>query len=64
MLDPSTLCMMGSQSFGKSITLNGLSGIDILPKENSIVTRTPIHVRLIYTKNIIVEFYDNNDIYK
>lgn len=65
MLDPPSLCVIGSQSSGKSITLNGLTGIDILPKGKSIVTRTPIHVRLSHTKNkdvIIVEFYDNIDL--
>ena len=67
MLDPPALCVIGSQSSGKSITLNGLTGIDILPKGKSIVTRTPIHVRLIHTKNkdnIDVEFYDTKDQHK
>lgn len=65
-LDPPTLCVIGSQSSGKSITLNGLTGIDILPNGKSIVTRTPIHLRLIHTKDskIIVEFLDNTDTQK
>ena len=66
-LDPPTLCVVGSQSSGKSITLNGLTGIDILPKGKSIVTRTPIHVRLIHSKNaknITVDFYDKEDLHK
>lgn len=63
-LDPPTLCVVGSQSSGKSITLNGLTGIDILPSGKSIVTRTPIHLRLINVKDsnmIIVEFFDKDD---
>lgn len=63
-LDPPTLVVVGSQSSGKSITLNGLTGIDILPNGKSIVTRTPIHLRLIHTKDskvITVEFFDNVD---
>lgn len=66
-LDPPTLVVVGSQSSGKSITLNGLTGIDILPNGKSIVTRTPIHLRLNHTKNtkdIIVEFYDKDDLHK
>lgn len=63
-LDPPVLCVIGSQSSGKSITLNGLTGIDILPNGKSIVTRTPIHLRLIHTKDsktIFVDFFDNSD---
>lgn len=63
-LDPPTLCVVGSQSSGKSITLNGLTGIDILPNGKSIVTRTPIHLRLMHvkdSKNILVEFFDRDD---
>jgi vacuolar protein sorting-associated protein 1 len=63
-LDPPVLCVIGSQSSGKSITLNGLTGIDILPNGKSIVTRTPIHLRLIHTKDskiIYVDFFDNTD---
>ena len=63
-LDPPTLVVVGSQSSGKSITLNGLTGLDILPNGKSIVTRTPIHIRLIHTKDvkvITVEFFDNLD---
>ncbi len=64
MLDPPTLCVVGSQSSGKSITLNSLTGIDILPNGKSIVTRTPIHLRLIHTKDskiIYVDFFDSTD---
>lgn len=63
-LDPPTLCVVGSQSSGKSITLNGLTGIDILPNGKSIVTRTPIHLRLMHvkdSKNVLVEFFDRDD---
>lgn len=63
-LDPPTLCVVGSQSSGKSITLNGLTGMDILPNGKSIVTRTPIHLILIHTKDsrlITVEFIDKDD---
>ena len=63
-LNPPTLCVIGTQSSGKSITLNGLMGLDILPNGKSIVTRTPIHLRLIHTtketKIINVEFYENS----
>jgi vacuolar protein sorting-associated protein 1 len=63
-LDPPTLCVIGAQSSGKSITLNGLTGIDILPNGRSIVTRTPIHIRMIHikdAKNITVEFFARED---
>jgi ethanolamine utilization protein EutP (predicted NTPase) len=66
-LDPPTLCVIGSQSSGKSSVLNSLKGIDILPKGKTIVTRTPIHERLIYvknSKNITVEFFSRNDLQK
>jgi hypothetical protein len=65
-LDPPTLCVVGAQSSGKSITLNGLTGLDILPNGKSIVTRTPIHLRLMHTisKNITIEFYDKDDTQK
>ena len=62
-LNPPTLCVIGTQSSGKSITLNGLMGLDILPNGKSIVTRTPIHLRLIHIKEpkiITVEFYENS----
>ncbi len=64
LLDPPVLCVVGSQSSGKSITLNGLTGIDILPNGKSIVTRTPIHLRFIHTKDsktIYVDFFDHLD---
>jgi hypothetical protein len=64
MLNAPTLCVVGSQSSGKSITLNGLTGIDILPNGKSIVTRTPIHLRLIHVKDakaITVEFFDKDN---
>jgi len=63
-LDPPTLCVVGSQSSGKSITLNSILSLDILPNGKSIVTRTPIHIRLIHIKDakvVTVEFFDNTD---
>jgi hypothetical protein len=63
-LDPPTLCVVGCQSSGKSITLNGLVGLDLLPNGRQIVTRTPIHIRLIHVKDaksINVDFYDKDD---
>lgn len=63
-LNPPTLCVVGTQSSGKSITLNGLMGFDILPNGKEIVTRTPIHLRLIHTKDvkvITVEFYESTN---
>lgn len=65
LLNPPRICVIGSQSSGKSITLNGIMGIDILPNGKSIVTRTPIHLRLIYEsnqKNISIEFYEKSKI--
>lgn len=65
LLNPPRICVIGSQSSGKSITLNGIMGIDILPNGKSIVTRTPIHLRLIYEsdrKNILIEFYEKSKI--
>jgi dynamin 1-like protein len=65
LLNPPRICVIGSQSSGKSITLNGIMGIDILPNGKSIVTRTPIHLRLINElsrKNILIEFYEKSSI--
>jgi dynamin 1-like protein len=64
LLNPPRICVIGSQSSGKSITLNGILGIDILPNGSSIVTRTPIHLRLIHTNtnHIEINFYENNKI--
>ncbi len=64
MLNPPNICVIGTQSSGKSITLNSLIGLDILPNGKSIVTRTPVHLRLIHTekeKNIVIEFYCRHD---
>jgi GTP-binding protein EngB required for normal cell division len=55
------VCVIGSQSAGKSTVLNGICGIDILPHGKNIVTRTPVHISLIHSttsSNIIVEFYE------
>lgn len=54
------VCVVGSQSAGKSTVLNGICGIDILPHGKSIVTRTPVHISLIHDSNlsnIVVVFY-------
>ena len=64
MLDPPVLCVVGSQSSGKSITLNGLTGLDILPNGRQIVTRTPVCIRLIRAKDakhIRVDFHDDRN---
>lgn len=63
-LDPPVLCVIGSQSSGKSSVLNALKGLDILPKGKTIVTRTPIYERLVYVKNskqIQIEFYSKEN---
>jgi hypothetical protein len=41
------LVVVGSQSSGKSSVLNGLIRMDILPMGKSMVTRTPLDIRLI-----------------
>ena len=66
-LNSPSLCVVGSQSSGKSTTFNSLMGMDILPNGKSIVTRTPIHIRLIHVanaKNITVDFFDKDDCQK
>jgi vacuolar protein sorting-associated protein 1 len=61
-LDPPNVCVVGMQSCGKSITLNSLTGLDILPNGKQIVTRTPIKIRMIHSeeKDILIEFICEN----
>lgn len=61
LLEPPSICTIGGQSAGKSMALNSLCGIDILPNGKSIVTRTPIHLRLLHNAeldHIRVEFFE------
>ena len=61
LLEPPSICTIGGQSAGKSMALNSLCGIDILPNGKSIVTRTPIHLRLLHNSeldHIRVEFFE------
>lgn len=54
------IVVVGSQSTGKSSTLNGLLGMNILPTGKQIVTRTPVNMRLVHTNEKIctIEFYE------
>lgn len=54
------IVVVGSQSSGKSSTLNGLLNMNILPTGKQIVTRTPTNMRLInWTKKVCkIEFYE------
>jgi Dynamin family/Dynamin central region/Dynamin GTPase effector domain len=61
LLEPPSICTIGGQSAGKSMALNSLCGLDILPNGKSIVTRTPIHLRLLHDgslDHIRVEFFE------
>lgn len=40
------LCVVGTQSSGKSSVLNGIMGLDLLPTGKNMVTRTPLDIRL------------------
>lgn len=54
---------VGSQSSGKSSLLNSIMGIDILPTNKNMCTRTPLSIRLHQIKSMIdsyVEFGDYN----
>lgn len=56
------LCVVGTQSSGKSSVLNGIIGIDLLPTGRNITTRTPIDLRLHQVKGSVegnVEFGDH-----
>lgn len=57
------IVVVGSQSSGKSSTLNGLINMNILPTGKQIVTRTPTNIRLVNRdeKECIVEFYEYNE---
>jgi len=54
------IIVVGSQSSGKSSTLNGLLHMNILPTGKQIVTRTPTNMRLINwsKKTCKIEFYE------
>jgi GTP-binding protein EngB required for normal cell division len=54
------IVVVGSQSSGKSSTLNGLINMNILPTGKQIVTRTPTNIRLVNRdkKECSVEFYE------
>jgi hypothetical protein len=65
LLEPPSICTIGGQSAGKSMALNSLCGLDILPNGKSIVTRTPVHLRLLHSgpeqDHIKVEFFEYSD---
>lgn len=64
LLEPPSICTVGGQSAGKSMALNSLCGLDILPNGKNIVTRTPIHLRLIHAPDqtfIRVDFFEYTD---
>jgi hypothetical protein len=61
-IDIPRLVCVGTQSAGKSETLNRLIGIDLLPTGKDIVTRTPINIQLIKSiDNSHVIFVENNN---
>ena len=64
LLEPPSICTIGGQSAGKSMALNSLCGLDILPNGKNIVTRTPVHLRLIHAgsqNHIKVDFFEYAD---
>ena len=48
-VDLPQICVIGSQSSGKSSVLEGIVGRDFLPRGTGIVTRRPLIVQLLYT---------------
>lgn len=55
-LDLPQIVVIGSQSSGKSSVLENIVGRDFLPRGTGIVTRRPLILQLIYTKDAIEEF--------
>lgn len=49
------ICVVGTQSSGKSSVLNSIIGMDILPFGKNMVTRTPINIRLHQLKTNLPE---------
>eukprot|EP01053_Blabericola_migrator_P007503 Blabericola_migrator_1__7502@NODE_382_length_9143_cov_306_926399_g305_i0_p1_GENE_NODE_382_length_9143_cov_306_926399_g305_i0NODE_382_length_9143_cov_306_926399_g305_i0_p1_ORF_typecomplete_len800_score142_39Dynamin_M/PF01031_20/9_4e62Dynamin_M/PF01031_20/9_1e02Dynamin_N/PF00350_23/5_3e48GED/PF02212_18/4_3e03GED/PF02212_18/5_5e20FeoB_N/PF02421_18/37FeoB_N/PF02421_18/0_004MMR_HSR1/PF01926_23/0_00013AIG1/PF04548_16/0_29TetR_C_20/PF17925_1/8_1e03TetR_C_20/PF17925_1/9_6TetR_C_20/PF17925_1/4_3e02_NODE_ len=45
------ICVVGTQSAGKSSVLEGIVGMDFLPRGEGIVTRRPLELRLVHTQN-------------
>ena len=50
------IVVLGSQSTGKSSVLENIIGEEILPKGMGVITRRPIEIQLINSKNEWVEF--------
>lgn len=50
-IDIPRIVVVGSQSSGKSSVLNSILGMDILPTGANMVTRTPLQLELIQSKN-------------
>lgn len=45
------ICVVGTQSAGKSSVLEGIVGADFLPRGDGIVTRRPLELRLVHLSN-------------
>ena len=60
-LNMPSIVVIGSQSSGKSSVLNGILAMDLLPTGKNMVTRTPLNMELVQTKNEMFAefgFYD------
>ncbi|EJW01222.1 hypothetical protein EDEG_00555 [Edhazardia aedis USNM 41457] len=55
-LDLPQIVVIGSQSSGKSSVLENIVGRDFLPRGTGIVTRRPLILQLIYSKNAVNEY--------
>ena len=43
------ICVLGTQSAGKSSLLENVVGLDFLPRGDGVVTRRPLELRLVHT---------------
>jgi hypothetical protein len=62
-LEPLTFVLIGTQSAGKSSTLNNILGIPFLRTGKGMVTRTPINITVQSDKNERIEFPDQERIF-
>jgi vacuolar protein sorting-associated protein 1 len=51
------ICVLGQQSAGKSSLLENIVGIDFLPRGDGVVTRRPLELRMIHSKDPAVKPY-------
>jgi dynamin 1-like protein len=51
------ICVLGTQSAGKSSLLENVVGLDFLPRGEGVVTRRPLELRLIHTYDATAKPY-------